>query len=482
MAGTDRGDLTRTAILALLGTVGPLSRTEIARELDLSPATVTQLTRELIGHGMLEELELKPSRGGRPAQTLGLVGSAGRALGVKVTADHLVIVDVRLDGEVLGSWERPFDPAGPDALEILTTHVAEIAAQVEKTPPLLGVGVGVPGGVDDQAVGTVDAPTLGWQAMPVGERLRRRLNLPVLVENDVNALAAAERLYGKGRTYRDFLVLTIGRGVGAAIVADGRVYRGARGGAGEFGHVPVDPDGPMCGCGTKGCLEAYVGSAGLAAMAEQKGLTAKVLAAYALAQGATPARGDTPAQGDTPARGDTSAASAGTSQAAGAGASEGAVAGDSQAGVAGDERGAVAALGPGSLGRGEMAGDGRGVVAALGWAASHGDVAAQEVFAEAGAILGRAAGGLINVVDPEVVVVLGEGSVDWPHWRAGFEPAVRAQLLRGRRDISIEVESWDDTSWAQGAAALVLATPFDTEGTAGEQGRLVRARLIGATP
>ncbi|MEU8249508.1 ROK family transcriptional regulator [Nonomuraea sp. NPDC048916] len=405
MAGTDRGDLTRTAILALLGTVGPLSRSEIARELDLSPATVTQLTKELIRHGMLEELDLKPSRGGRPAQRLGLVGSAGRALGVKVTADHLVLVDVRLDGEVLGSWETPHDPAAPDALDHLAGAVESVVREISGVPPLLGVGVGVPGSVDDQAVGTVNAPTLGWQAMPVGDRLRRRLNLPVLVENDVNALAAAERLYGRGRTHRDFLVLTIGRGVGAAIVADGRVYRGARGGAGEFGHLPVDPEGPLCGCGARGCLEAFVGSAGLLAAAR--------------ARTARP-------EPDTR--------------------------------------------------------DPLGAVAALGRAAEGGDAIAREVFAEAGAILGRTTAGLINVVDPEVVVVLGEGTADWPLWRTGFEPALRAQLYPGRRDISVEVESWDDTSWAQGAAALVLATPFDSAGAAGEQGRLVRARLIGAAP
>ncbi|MFI6813494.1 ROK family protein [Nonomuraea sp. NPDC050328] len=395
MAGTDRGDLTRTAILALLGTLGPLSRTDIARELDLSPATVTQLTRELIGAGMLEELDLKPSRGGRPAQLLGLIGAAGRALGVKVTADHLVLVDVRLDGVVLGSWERPFDPASPHALDELADAVEATLGALSDGPPLLGLGVGVPGAVDDQAAGTVNAPTLGWQGMPVGERLRRRLKLPVLVENDVNALAAAERLYGRGRTHRDFLVLTIGRGVGAAIVTDGRVYRGARGGAGEFGHVPVAEDGPRCGCGSTGCLEAFVGTAGLLAAAGEQDL------------------------------------------------------------------GPVAS------------------VDELGRAAAEGSRAALGVFAEAGAILGRATAGLINVVDPEVVVVLGEGVAHWPFWQPGFDRAVRAQLMPGRRDISIEVEAWDETSWAQGAAALVLATPFDAAGAAGEQGRLVRARLIG---
>ncbi|WP_219519786.1 ROK family transcriptional regulator [Nonomuraea ceibae] len=429
MAGSDRGDLTRTAILALLGTVGPLSRSEIARELDVSPATVTQLTRELMGHGMVEELDLKPSRGGRPAQRLGLVGGAGRALGVKVTADHLVLVDVRLDGEVLGSWVRPFDPAAADAPGDLADAVASVLTAITGGPPLLGIGVGVPGSVDDQGVGTVNAPTLGWQAMPVGERLRRRLDLPVLVENDVNALAAAERLYGRGRTHRDFLVLTIGRGVGAAIVADGRVYRGARGGAGEFGHLCVDPAGPPCGCGARGCLEAFVGSTGLLAAARAKTTTP----------------------------------------------SEGAPHG---------EGAPFAESGPFKGGDllGEGAGGALGAVAALGRAAVRGDAVAREVFAEAGEILGRATAGLVNVVDPEVVVVLGEGTADWPFWQVGFDRALRAQLYPGRRDIAVEVESWDETSWAQGAAALVLATPFDAAGAAGEQGRLVRARLIGTTP
>lgn len=401
-AGTDRGDLTRTAVLALLGTAGPLSRTEIARRLDLSPASVTQLARELLGQGMIEELDRTPSRGGRPAQLLGLVGGAGRALGVKVAADHLVLVDVRLDGEVLGSWSRRFDATSPAALDRLTDAVAEVAeaswGDGHRSPSLLGVGVGVPGGVADQADGVVSAPTLGWSGLPVGARLRRRLDLPVLVENDVNALAAAERLYGRGRTHRDFLVLTIGWGVGAAIVTGGRVYRGAHGGAGEFGHVPVDPAGPVCACGNAGCLEALVGEAGLAATARARGI---------LPTG--------------------------------------------------------------------------GTVADLARAAAAGDRAAQAVYAEAGGLLGRATAGLVNIVDPEIVVVLGEGTGDWRFWRPGFDPALRAHLLPARRDLPVEVEAWGDTSWAQGAAALVFATPFDAVGAAGEQGRLVRARLIGVS-
>ena len=94
-------DLTRTAVLTLLGLRGPISRADMARELDVSPATVTQVTKRLIDQGVLEALDYAPSSGGRPGQRLGLVGTAGRAVGVKVAADHVAIVDMRLDGQVL---------------------------------------------------------------------------------------------------------------------------------------------------------------------------------------------------------------------------------------------------------------------------------------------------------------------------------------------------------------------------------------------
>jgi predicted NBD/HSP70 family sugar kinase len=383
-----RGDLTRSAVLAALGTSGPLSRTDIARTLGVSPATVTQIVKDLLARGLVAEVEHRPSRGGRPAVLLGLVGSAGRALGAKVAADHVAVVDVRLDGQVRQSWEYPFDAMAADApdrlIDLLRPLVAAGAAGDtggdDATAPILGVGIGVPGAVDDQETGAVDAPTLGWQHLALGARLRAALPVPVLVENDVNALAVAERLYGRGREHRNFLVVTIGRGVGAGLVVDGSVYRGTNGGAGEFGHFPVRTDGPRCSCGNSGCLEAAVGQDALLRAAHDAGLEA-----------------------------------------------------------------------PDAT-----------------------------IFAAAGELFGRSVAGLINVLDPEVVVVLGEGTRAWEHWRPGFEPSLRAHLMPSRRDVPVVVESWDDTSWALGAAALVLATPYDAAGATGGQGELVRARLGGA--
>ena len=390
-------ELHRAAILALTGASGSLSRTEIAQRLDLSPATVTQVTKELITQGLLEELASAPSRGGRPAQMLGLAGSARRALGVKIAPDHLAISEVELDGTVRGLDVHEFDPHSADALGDLTDTLAAFIDERDRDRgSLLGVGVGVPGGVHEPAEGIVNADILGWRGLPLGRRLRASLGLPVLVDNDVNALAAGDCLYGRGRDHRDYLIVTIGVGIGASIIANGAVYRGAHGDAGELGHTPVDPEGPQCVCGNYGCLEAIIGDRALAAIGRRDGVLS-------------------PDQDITDLRA----------------------------------------------------------------AADQDDAAAQEIFRNAGEILGRSVASIVNIVDPEIVAIFGEGTSGWQHWLPGFEPALRAHLPSVRNRIPVEVDRWDDQTWTQGAAALVMATPFDTTGVAGEQGRQVRARLIG---
>ena len=387
-----RGDLVPSAILGLLGTRGPTSRADVARALDVSPATVTQLTRDLIARGLVMELEHAPSQGGRPGRLLGLVRSAGGVLGAKVTADHVAIVDVDLDGTVRSSTSHPFNPSAPDALDALG-HILGSAVD-DHSGHLLGIGVGIPGSVDSQASGVVEAPTLGWSDAHVGAVLRAALGVPVLVENDVNTLAVAERLYGTGREHGSYLVVTIGRGIGCGIVIDGAVYRGASGGAGEIGHVPMSLDGPLCGCGSRGCLEAHIGEDALLHAALERGV-----------------------------------------------------------------------VGP------------RGTSAGLRQAADRGDAIALEIYREAGALLGRALAGIVHTVDPEVIVLLGEGIDAWQHWEPGFEPSFRGHLMPARRGIPFVIEPWAEDKWALGAAALVLATPFDATDTAGDQGRLVRERL-----
>ncbi len=390
---SSRTDVNRSAILARLGASGPASRADLARGLGVSPALMTQLSRDLLAEGLLVELQQAPSSGGRPAQLLGLAESAGHAVGVKVVADHVALVEVAIDGRVVRSASEPFDATSTTFLGDLVLRVRHFL-DGSTGERLLGIGVGVPGTVDSPGSGVVDAMTLGWHQVALGDTLRRALGLPVIVENNVNALAIAERIYGFGRTHDNLLLVTIGTGIGAGIVMDGSVLRGA-GGAGEAGHIPVSDGGPLCACGNSGCLEAHIGEDALVRTARERGII------------------------------------------------------------------------PDS-----------GGIGALRSAADSGDAAAVAVFGEAGHILGRALAGIVHVLDPALVVLAGEGTLDWRHWSFGFEPAFRAHLMAHRRGIPVEVEQWRDDAWAQGAASLVLATPFD-EGDAGDQGRLIRERLEG---
>lgn len=263
-------DLNRSAVLALIGSEGPIARVEIARRLSLSAATVTEVTRVLVADGLIRVVDQAASSGGRPPLLLGLVAEAAHALGVKIAPDRIAIVQVSLDGEILKRSETPFDALGPNALGRLV-DLLRTAVDATDGARLLGIGLGVPGTVDAQS-GVVDAPILGWRSIALGQTLRDELGIPVLIDNDVNTLAVAERLYGRGRNAENFLTVTIGRGVGLGIVVGGDVYRGARGGAGEFGHVPIVENGPPCECGMRGCLESLVADPALVGRAVQAGL------------------------------------------------------------------------------------------------------------------------------------------------------------------------------------------------------------------
>jgi predicted NBD/HSP70 family sugar kinase len=391
---SSRTDVNRTAILAHIGSQGPVSRADLARGLGVSPALVTQLTKQLIADGLLRELDHTPSQGGRPARLIGLVSDAGHAIGVKLVADHVTFVEVGIDGGVSRSATEPYQADSPTALAALTELLRRfIAGGADRR--VLGIGIGVPGSVDQQGQGTVDSSQLGWHQVPLGRTLRRELDLPVLVDNNVNALTMAEKLHGQGRGYDNLLVITIGTGIGAGLVADGSVMRGATGSAGHIGHIPIDENGPLCQCGNRGCLESLVGQNALVEQAKAAGVI------------------------------------------------------------------------PSGSG-----------IAALKDEANAGNTAAAAIFSRAGHVLGRALAGIVHTVDPEIIILLGEGTDAWRHWSYGFEPAFRSALMPHLRGVTVAVETWQDDSWAQGAASLVLATPFDSDGLSGEQGRLVRERLV----
>ncbi|MBQ0963631.1 MULTISPECIES: ROK family transcriptional regulator [Streptomyces] len=294
-------------VLYLLRTAGGagISRLELAERTGLTPQAVSKITARLRGEGLAAEAGRRASTGGKPRTVLRLVPGAGHALGVHLDRDELRAVLVDLDGTVVAERRAPLDlGAGAETvLEGVARAAEDLAAQglghlvvegarvpgaaLAAAPTLLGLGVALPGPLD-HVRGVLHRITgfPGWDGYPLREALERRLGVPVVVDKDTNAAAlglavggaggergsgvggargsgagveeggAGVAAAGAGVRGGSFAYLHLGTGLGAGLVFGGGVHRGARTGAGEFGHQVVQLDGPPCTCGARGCIEA----------------------------------------------------------------------------------------------------------------------------------------------------------------------------------------------------------------------------------
>ncbi|KUM73152.1 ROK family transcriptional regulator [Streptomyces sp. ISL-22] len=246
---------------------GPLTRLEAARRAGLSPAAVTKAVRPLIEAGYLVEDVDEPARPalGRPANPVRVDGGRALFIGVKVTGDEIIGVLTDLCCRIRVARHAPLPHRAPKAV---LASVAELVGELLATAgdadvPVLGLGIAVSGDVD-RGEGVVRySPFLEWRDVPLAELAAQTTGLPVTVDNDVRALTVAEQWFGAGVGLSDFAVVTVGAGIGCGLVVHGRVVAGAHGVAGEIGHVTVDPAGPPCHCGNRGCVEAIAGDAAI---------------------------------------------------------------------------------------------------------------------------------------------------------------------------------------------------------------------------
>ncbi|WP_458351962.1 ROK family protein [Pacificispira sp. HM-600] len=246
----------RSLVLQTLFHRGPLSRADLSRETGLTRVTISDLVAELIADGFVIEQGLREgSRPGKPAILLDIDRAAHRIVGIDLSGPTAFLGAVlTLDGEIVARHEVP-RPGGGEAA---ATAVIELARHLiaDSFAPVLGVGVGTPGIVDDRGV-VLSAPNLGWTAFDLETRLRSALELPVLVANDANAAALAEYTFGGAED--DMMLIKVGAGVGSGLLTGGQPTRGSRFAAGEIGHVTIGTDGgPRCACGKVGCLEAWL--------------------------------------------------------------------------------------------------------------------------------------------------------------------------------------------------------------------------------
>ncbi|MGW1725649.1 ROK family protein [Streptomyces sp. NPDC002306] len=234
---------------------GPLSRSDLARRLDLSAGSLTRLTKPLIESGLLVEVPEGGSpadaqvRQGRPSQPLAVVAESRTFAGFKITDDMVYGVVTTLRSDIVARLDRPLTTHDPDAVAELVAAMAGELARDHPRPA--GIGIGVGGFVRHRSV-VAESPYLGWRDVPLADLVERRSGLPVVVENDVAALVEAETWFGAGRGLDRFVVLTIGAGIGYGLVLGGRRVPYAEEDRGFGRHWILSSDGPLTPDGERG--------------------------------------------------------------------------------------------------------------------------------------------------------------------------------------------------------------------------------------
>jgi predicted NBD/HSP70 family sugar kinase len=341
---------------------------------------VTHQTAELIEDGLIFEKQEGDSRGGRKPILLALNATGTYVVGVKLAETHATLALTDLNADVIAHHALDFTDREPEPIADQLAHsintMLDLAAVGRSR--ILGAGVGMAGIIDSVNGICRMSPFNGWRNVPLANLLEERLDLPVYLDNDVNTLTRVEQLYGSGQHVQNFLVVTIGRGVGMGIVANGQVYRGTRGSGGEFGHMVIDPDGLECQCGNRGCMETYVAEPWMVRRAQLAGLDVSTPEALVRA--------------------------------------------------------------------------GRG-----------GDATALSIFEQAGRVFGQSIANLINLFDPSLIIISGEGVQGGDYlFPAMYEAIKRHTFGPLAEDVEIRIEPLSDDTWARGAASLVLEEIFLT--------------------
>ncbi|MEU3018864.1 MULTISPECIES: ROK family transcriptional regulator [unclassified Nocardiopsis] len=254
------GGLNQSRVLDAVRRSDGISRVELAERTGLTAQTVSNIVRRLLEGGLVLEDGRATSRGGKPATVLRLNAGAYYAVGMHIDPASTTLVVTDLAGRVVARSRRrtPASQGPRRVIDALSRSVRSVVEQADVPGRILGLGVATPGPLDT-AGGVVTPPHLpGWRSVPLREALAEGTGLKVVIDNDATAATIGERWSGGEERSSDMAFVYVGTGVGGGLVLDGRVYRGTTLNAAEIGHVTVDPLGPLCPCGSRGCLETYV--------------------------------------------------------------------------------------------------------------------------------------------------------------------------------------------------------------------------------
>ncbi len=244
----------RDLVLRLIFKHETISRAEIARLTMLTRTTVSEVVAGLIGEGLVQEVGTGSSQGGKPSILLRLAADSRCLIGVNLTQEKFIGSIVNLRGEIKETVEAPVQGGdGEQALQQVYCILDELTQK--RWQPVVGIGVGAPGLINTREGIIVNAVNLDWADMPLAHLLEARYRLPVSILNDSQATAIGEFVYGDHASDSNLIVVTVQHGIGAGILINGQLFQGDGGGAGEIGHIVIQPGGLLCRCGQKGCLE-----------------------------------------------------------------------------------------------------------------------------------------------------------------------------------------------------------------------------------
>ncbi|MDR1077391.1 MAG: ROK family transcriptional regulator [Propionibacteriaceae bacterium] len=253
------------AIIRSIHAGGDVSRKELADSTGLSFATVGAICADLIDQGLVIEVSRNRAPVGRPTTRLALNDEHGFLLGVDIAETYVHVVSFDASLATVSETHQPMDVHQRRPRQVVDMVRGAILAEAGKHEGsrLLGLGVSAPGIVDSAGGTSVFAPNWAWKNVPLLDLLAESVHAPIFLDNPLKALTIAELWSNQDRLEQDFVILNLGTGVGAGVALGGKVFRGRTNSAGEWGHTVIVADGRACRCGSRGCVEAYVGAPGI---------------------------------------------------------------------------------------------------------------------------------------------------------------------------------------------------------------------------
>lgn len=266
---------------------GGISRVDLAKRMNLTRAAISTIISDLLNSGIILESANRTPGAGRPPILLEINPQCAYVAGIDMGATHLTVMIANGAAHIVEEKEVPFEISrGPQAcLDQADAVLRELLAKVRlQISDLKAIGVGVPGPIVSEEGMVLSPPIMpGWDRFPIRTTLEARWGCPVSLNNDAELGAVGEWAYGAGRSVQHLVYIKVGTGVGAGLLLDGHIYRGATGSAGEIGHITIDENGRLCTCGNRGCLETVAGGIGIAQIAREAVLSKKATQLAAIA-------------------------------------------------------------------------------------------------------------------------------------------------------------------------------------------------------